>query len=371
VAIASLGNNRRELWPVAWKGGFAALQSVNGDARTIWLSSDGVAWSDHRLPGRFDSFGLLAFGDRLALGEHHQDASFSRSRVTVWWSSDGRSWERGGTVDAIADTPGYAAGGGLGVLGDRLAVVSYIQPYSCCGGAQPGRPYDDRGSAARPAFHGAAAARDELGMWAWTSTDGVAWTKERMRGLGTDSLGLITHGRQGFLGIRAGNKGGSFIRSDDGIAWEALGPVPPGVDLYSSVEMVSSGDGFVLAADTGQTIRTPGVAGPHLSVWRVAIDGSFRTVFDHAGWQLMSLAADGPVVVASAHDYSPYPELERAFALTSTDGGATFDLSAGWPGMDTATCIGPVAVHDGSAVASGACGIRKAPEIIVANLQQP
>lgn len=350
VGIESLGDNFQQLRPIAWSKGFAALEDRNGRARALWISADGRTWTTSRLPVTVGYSAVLALDDRLVLIETHMNTR--GSRIVVWSSSDGRHWKRQSEIPAFARTPGYFAGASVIVLRNRLALVGFVGPYSCCGGARPGN----------------AAGRGENGMWIWTSSDGVSWTRQRMRGLGDDSLGFITRGAGGYLGIRAGPRGNSIARSSDGVRWETLGPVPADVDLSSVVEFVASGDGYVLAADTGDTRGGLNGRGPRLTIWQVSRDGVFTEVFDRAGWQVISLASDGAAVVIVGEDYNEHDELRNALALVSTDAGETFTVSAGWPGMAASKCLGPVTIHHHTAVASGACGVRTAPEILVAQL---
>jgi hypothetical protein len=143
------------------------------------------------------------------------------------------------------------------------------------------------------------------------------------------------------------------------------------VDLSSVVEFVASGDGYVLAADTHDARGAPNGRGPHLTIWQVSRDGAFTEVFDRVGWQVESLASDGAAVVMVGEDYNESDALRDALALVSTDGGATFAISAGWPGMAATKCLGPLAIHGHTAVAGSECGIEGAPEILVADLPKP
>jgi hypothetical protein len=149
-----------------------------------------------------------------------------------------------------------------------------------------------------------------------------------------------------------------------------LSAVPAEVDLSSATELVASEGGYVLAADAARD--NPTGRGPHLTIWQISTDGRFTEVFDQASWQVISLASDGPAVVMTGYIYDGgYTELQHPIALVSLDQGATFSLSAGWPDLEAATCIGPVAIHDLVAIAGSACSQTPAPEVLVARLSQP
>jgi hypothetical protein len=367
VVVPALGDNRRIYRPVAWPGGFAALEAVEQNADTIWFSADGLNWTSTALnvPFRVSPGALQAFGGRLLLVDAHSHGSPIGESITLWWSRDGRHWDRGGSIDIAAETPEYVARGSLRVLGNRLAVVSYIGPNTCCG-ARPGR-------GVIPARSSAAGARDELGMWVWTSDDGVDWVKQRMRGLGVDSLDVITSDQGGIAGIRVGTDGAFFVRSTDGIQWATLGPLPADVDPYALGALVGTPDGHVFAADTAEARDEPYDGHTRLTVWRVSADGVFTEVFEQRDWEVHWLLATGNSVVGIGYDYDPTSDASRRpLALVSTDSERTFTLSAGWPALEDLGCIGQVAMSDRTIlVTRNECGIENPPELILAKLPQP
>jgi hypothetical protein len=133
------------------------------------------------------------------------------------------------------------------------------------------------------------------------------------------------------------------------------------------LELVASGNGYVLAGDTGVTRGTPDGRGPRLTIWQVSSDGAFTEVFDRPGWQLNSLAARGATVITAGQEYRASQADQRALALVSSDGGATFAISAGWPALAESSCFGPVAIHARTAVAAIGCHDGQ-PEVVVAEL---
>jgi hypothetical protein len=363
--LPSLGDDWRGLEPIAWSGGFAALESVFGEVSAVWVSTDGFRWASQELPGTpSENVSLVAFRDGLVLSDILGDYRHPTFRLRH--STDGRNWKLLGQVGIDPETPGYVGGGNLTAIGDRLALIAYIGPDTCCG-ALPA--HDSTGSGWPNSGHAAAApGTDELGMWAWTTDDAITWTKERMRGLGNDGLSVMTPAARGFVGIREHVPENWLVQSADGIEWHRIGTLPPDVNLYSAVQLQATDDGYVLAADTAESRGAVRGAGPHLTIWRVSLDGTFTEVFDRTGWQLLGLAARGSTVLMTGHDYSPFVQGQHALALVSRDAGASFELSAGWPAMTAGRCLGGVAFHGRTVIASAACGVRSAPEILVGDL---
>jgi hypothetical protein len=351
-ALGSLGLHRHFLQPIAWEGGFAALDDRTLRRTRLWLSADGHSWTARRLPFHATGFGteLLAYRDSLVTAQRHGD--IRSTRFDVWLSGDGTRWEHRGSVATSAATPGFVSGGNLVALGERLAVIGYVGPNTCCG-ARPGQPAPGR-----------AIARTELGTWAWISDDGRSWERTRIRGVGTDPMGVFGRTDAGYVGVRNDGTAAWIIHSADGLHWTSFAQVPPEVDLDGYWLVAPTADGYVLAADTGD--QSP--SGYDMTVWRVSPDGAFSRVLEQADRQLSGLAAQGQTVVVLSDEFHAADPRTGATALVSSDGGATFDVSAGWPDMAATDCLHSVVIRERVAVAGGGCEVQDGPSLYVADL---
>ena len=366
VALGSLGDRRR-LSPIAWSGGFAALDANVDRHHRMWLSADGRSWTSHGLPRPLNARGttLLAFRGSLVL----VDVSYvvRGSVYDIWMSRDGLTWAQRTTLSTLAALPNDVEFGSMMALGNRLALFSYISPQGS-GGARPASIDGAYQLSPRYPRDGAAMSRgapilSERGMYLLTSSDGRAWTRQRMKGVAHDFINVFSAEPGSVDGIREIGSRFWLVHSRNGIRWQAVAPLPQQIGEGDIFTLVATTDGYVLSADTGEAHA---LAGPALTVWRVSRGGTFTQVFDRVQWGGTGLEASGATVVITGNASS---RAERAFALVSTDSGATFQISAGWPAMQSAAgCFGAVAIRDGTAVASSACTIDPSSTLLVAEL---
>ncbi len=350
VALPKLKGTQHYLEPIAWSGGFAALDDRIQSQARLWLSPDGHHWTRYRLPFWPTVFGtqVVAFHDGLVLARISQ-VGITGFRFEVWMSGDGKTWQQRGSIATAAETPGYVASGELVALGDRLAVYGYIGPYNSGG--------------VHPASTAATAAQSELGQWVWTSADGRSWRRQRVQGVGTDGVGISGWTDQGFVGIRGNGSRGWLVRSPDGIHWKTIAPLPAKVDLDSPAELVATASGYVLAADTlerGECCQ--------LTVWHVSRSGVFTQILEQFHWEANGLAADGATVVVTSYEYHGLEARTDPLALVSRDGGKSFALSAGWPALQGTDCLREVAVNHGTVVAAGGCDVTSGPALLVTDV---
>jgi hypothetical protein len=177
----------------------------------------------------------------------------------------------------------------------------------------------------------------------WVSDDGIDWTAVDPRGLGSGQLWLIGSGVSQFLGA-VGTAGQSWnaVISTDGMHGSHIGQWPGPVDALPLA--AQSEAGYVVAVENVD-------AG--FPIWTSADGGTWvERLQPPDGWELDALAADGKDVVTlgSNVDGDHVPVV----ALVSSDGGLTWDPSAGWPAM-SGGCVESVAIKSGVAVAVGGC----------------
>lgn len=343
---------RHRLTPIVWRGGFAALDvGVRADS-ALWLSTDGHIWVAQPLPFQPTELGtsLVAFRDSLVLGDQHYAGS--DMRFEFWTSADGTRWRHAGSLRLNARTPGYSAWGDLVALRDRLAVYSYIGPAGS-GGARPAGAAAETAQAEPPASN-------ELGMWAWTSSDARSWTRHRVTGIGTDYVSVYRD-TQGYVGVRSFIERPWLVRSSDGIHWFTVARMPKTVILNRGFTFAATRDGYLMAAEARTT------KGVNLTIWHVSRSGRFTRVFRQLGRDAAGMAVHGSlVVVTSFPDRST--DSGRALALVSTDDGRSFELSAGWPALEITDCVRDVVIAGHTVVAGGGCHVRGGPALLVADL---
>jgi hypothetical protein len=333
--MTELGEDTSIRSVTAWRGGFAALGSRGpkcprrGDRMTVWLSRDGSDWTAMHEPFgpchrdiRVDHIVGLS-GGLVALGSDGM-------RLAVWRSRGGRIWQRvRGQVAFERPDPVPTSEYFLWV--DH--VVERDGRLVASGGYVPGggdREHFDR---------------------VWTTEDGLRWTGRRLRGgmaTATDEEGFI-----GLVSLRHWPRGVDcdvgvlyeVARSPDGQRWERTdaGRLPCG----NQVGVVHHGpsDAYLAVRQEG---RLPAiVVSQDMRSWsHVPLDpGMFGG--PELTWDPDAIeAGDGVVVIAGAD-----PD-NHLWALI-TEGGRTWELSAGWPEMrDVAGLVGVAIGHGRIGVAT-------------------
>ncbi len=351
VGLAGFGDRRAVDPPIAWHGGFADTEGKFNDLHLL-ISPDGSAWREAAIPfSDKHGFDMVAFRSGLVLADHHP--VFQGMRYGIWMSGDGFNWRYLGSVTTRAMTLGYDIGGALVALGDRLGILAFIGPPVGDGGVRPGGA-GVAGVGEPRATGGAAVGTDEIGTWAWTSADGRTWQRQRVIGAGTQGIQRMVVGPDGFAGFHSGFDTGPLMHSNDGINWTRLAALPDAIDPSTVGYLAATDDGYVVV-----TLPYAPAQGdrPFFSIWRVSKDGVFTHVLDRPHAELIDIQASGPVVVITANegDFAPELPFGIGFALVSTDSGATFQLSAGWPAMRSAGCLSSAAIHDRVVIAGTGC----------------
>lgn len=181
--------------------------------------------------------GVVRFGDRyVAVGAvvSRQSAS-SESRVVVWMSVDGKSWDM---HDDIGGFP-YATPAKVLTDGDHLLVLGRsADPLDCCIGVQPA---------------------------AWVSNDGINWTRAE-----GPAPSVVAVAAEGFIGAVVDDEEFRFVTSADGRSWtdasEAFRGAIDGLAVDARGRAVAVGHVVVPS-------EIDGSATTDLAVWRSA-DGS-------------------------------------------------------------------------------------------------
>lgn len=304
-------------WAVtAWSGGFAMLEGRhNGWVR---LSADGSSWSDRIDVGRpVAGTGAIApYGEGLiAVGRRSED-------LVAWTSADGKRWRpmNGSPIfdgTEVGNLTAYVQR--LETVGDRTLLQGVVAcPESIC---------------------------QEAGPRLWGLTRGGRWERLPLR-IDAGRIVDVFAGRDRFLAtVETGADATAdlLVASRDGRSWRRVGTLGPDA-ANRRVQVGEAGAGFVLV-EPDQAAGTLTLLSP---------DGTTRTTTsvppaptDVLWWLIV---VDGDTVMVPGYSPSAGP-----LAVVSTDGGATWALSAGWP--DTADgCFRGGAVRGATAVTVGECG---------------
>jgi hypothetical protein len=311
----------------AWSGGFAMLDS--GRDGWVRLSTDGTTWSGRNpvaYAGAPSRGRIAAYGDGLVVvGGRGRD-------LVAWRAADGRRWRQLGRTPIFAGDRDRAVGAGveqLVVVGDRALVRGWVDcPEVACpeagdrlwGLAGNGRwrelPIDVRGGRLRDVFAG------------------------RERFLATVDTGATAEGGGGLT------EPDQLVGSRDGRGWEVLGTLP--ADAANAGALVGeTARGFVLVEGYRDENEDGGAI-------LVSEDGTTWTeawVPPGDGWvEWHDLSVDGDTMLLTGES------ADGPLAVVSTDGGATWTLSAGWPST-AGGCFRAGALAGATAVAAGPCGV--------------
>jgi hypothetical protein len=299
----------------AWAAGFVAVGSDNG-MPMAWTSADGRLWQSAEPPPaptdgiRVEMFDVIAGGPGLiAVGTETGGNPCSASgpvelastgeaaiRAIVWTTADGLHWTRvpdGHPFDLAAMTRLVGIGSTFVALGAAThACVNRGMTWTSTDGRgwtphvvsafTVGGPTDAIGQGGRLVAVGQSGCPTSAGCSgaAWTSSDGIAWTKGAGKIAGSYGLTSVTATPGGFLA--AGSDGqttqGRFWTSTDGVSWGGPAATLPG--SLGQLEPVSNG--YVAAGDSAIWASTDG------STWTDVTHGSLTT---HTQF---SLVAHGP-----------------------------------------------------------------------------
>ncbi len=269
----------------------------------------------------------------VAVGE---DRSSGQSSVTVFASTDGRSWE----IRGAFEPPGGFLPFGVSVANGRIVIVGatttnftdgriwVLEESGSWTGVQPGPlgldgPGDEvvtsvEWSAARGFVAGGSVVRDGHEIpTLWRSPDGVAWTRlpdgtPPNDGRNAAILRIVAVD-SGFLASGLSDAGPRLWRSGDGTSWTAL-PPPPTMsgDLPFVVGAQGGGKLIVVTINEfgSQLHRRDG------SRWVRADTGSAFPQAKGAS-ELVDVAAMGSRVIAIGQDSD-----ERPLVMVSSGGGA-------------------------------------------------
>lgn len=334
---ATLGGSDTRLVDVTAHGtGFAAL-GVPWDAPRaigsprVWMSDTGVDWrvsstSFAGVDGRGASLDRIVdlAGRLVAIGR-------DGARLMAWYSDDGTSWRRARGA-SLAPSSGGQAGIRPGLVIDGVAVST-----------------DQRLLVVAHAPRGVSGAVRR----AWASDDGRRWEHITPTGLGSDVVRAVSAGPAGFLAVgtvtEASGTRARLLASPDGVAWRSIGDLPVGADR----------------------VVWDGIVGRYVAGGRLALSGRLEaaavwTSVDGVAWRLaahtwgaalidLTLLVSGPTIVLATPGFHEDMGWSWWSALVSTDGGATWQVSAGWPVQGEVLCPAVGAAGPAGLVVGG-CG---------------
>jgi class 3 adenylate cyclase len=276
-AMTAVTGGRRGLVAVGWS-------SSSGDMdAAVWTSSDGSSWKGvagaEELGGVGDQvMNRVAPGGPGLIAVGYEDAGEGRDGA-IWTSSDGLSWDRVRSADAILGGIGNQEVRSLAGSGDRLVAVGYddargdldAAAWSSRGGRRwrrvphaarvfggPGEQYMNAVTAHRSGFVavGWDTVHTSLDAAAWTSSDGTAWERvpqdevefggqgrQLMYGVDSGGSGLVAVGRD----TSGGGSDAAVWFSEDGVTWAR-----------------SPGDEEILGGDRAQEMRWVAFLGDRL-----------------------------------------------------------------------------------------------------------
>ena len=341
----------RSMGSTAWAGGFASVHAGDDRVLSSWVSADGQTWQHASLPvGITWVSALLPLGDGLAIIADTEDFDPDAWTFEVWTSGDGLRW-RQASRQRIR-TPERYAGYRRIVHGywptDRgiVALQTYTQ-QPCCGFAPGSMSFV------------AAKEREPDVTFAWTSSNGRRWTRQRasgVHGYPGQHLGFSISAGEGELLAVWPERSRRIGRSTDGVHWRTVGRYPAQLDTYAPFELARTADGFVLAGEPSDSdIGT----GNTLTVWRRSGGGPWVRTLEPRQGTPWSMASMGETVIVTGDRLDP-DELEAddpsrlSWLLVSADGGATWDDALSWFGDDP-WCLGGLTERDGTVLLGASC----------------
>ena len=229
------GDAVQSLRAVAFAGKGVAFGGDNPATSPVWTSADGGAWKhagdgDAGIDGRVNAVDVDR-GRWVAAGDIVDDESGEAYKGGVWTSDDGRSWKKAadvaldeGTVSDVAVASDTTVIAGFDVAGGKI--------WTARGGADFA-PADNQDFAAAT-IQGVTATGDgfvavgrslaDQQVVAWTSQDGVTWTRQdlpsEMFAPDEEINELATVGERIFA-VGATPQGGAVWTSQDGLSWSA------------------------------------------------------------------------------------------------------------------------------------------------------
>ncbi len=335
LALASIGRPRPVVPDEAWVrrsigdpgsvamviggGGNSLLAATSPNGApyedTVWRSTNGVSWAPiaDETPFAKSWIGgflqldhsVLAYGSRL-------DAA-GKETIATWTSDDGASWQLlsdAGSTNPLDDQ-----------VRERLASVVPGGPGFVAVGSASGTTADVPS--------------------AWTSTDGVAWTRTAALD-GVAVVGLV-RANGGFLALTRGDRISSW-RSTDGTTWSP-GTFPVTVPCCGIGAMANLPGGTPLGAiavspsGSSPALRPSAFVTRDAETWtRIELPSPPEACVVTASWRTCpviatAVAADaGHVVVAGSTSTTQAGPL-RAVFWTSADGGRTWTVSEETPSL--------------------------------------
>ena len=227
----------------------------------LFYSWDGMSWTETKHTSGINQDLRMAFGGgRFVLSGRKDGEQTAR----IAYSADGRIWENAQVPAGRAFPRAMAYGGGQFIaVGDGGSLLRSSDCVNWSAATVAGSP-DFRELAWNGTAWLATAINPDNGTAevAWTSPDGIAWTK---RGLLGSYAGPIIGNNGVFLVM--GWYNGIKISADNGVTWRNA-TMPPGVDNWSARQVAVADDGTMFAYGL-----VMGVDG-HPPVPLVSVDGS-------------------------------------------------------------------------------------------------
>ncbi len=277
--------------------GCTALPGIECDAPSLWTSVDALTWSEPILlptiPGEIHGQASAAAVTRAGLAVGGLVVRDDRVHAVLWFSSDGRPFERVGDAASLAD----AAVGNLTSVGDRFIAVGARAPY---GGefygfrawsSDDGRTWVDRTPVDPGEAVGGGLIAVEGGLvgWGptctvcvpetawWRSPDGLTWAATgnelAQAGANVTTVGVNDGGLVAFGTIGGGDEPllpAAWSRGTGADRWEPAQP-PTQPEGMSVTRYLLVGHGAALAGQTSVEERPIGLVwlwGPGDDVWR-------------------------------------------------------------------------------------------------------
>ncbi|HET9083218.1 MAG TPA: zf-HC2 domain-containing protein [Candidatus Limnocylindrales bacterium] len=275
----------------------AVAPCTNGPA--VWRSADGQTWERVRLdlgPGIIDRFSspvLAITADErryVMVGYAHtlaEDGAVG-AHAAAWTSSDGIDWTRAVDSDDM-DVGGCVDTGEEPSCGGMRDVAPTANGYVAVGQALVGPAWNQ----ARPA--------------AWTSPDGLTWTRADtgldfdgfLSGVAVGAAGPVAVGTICLPDCYGSNAGGVAVSSADGATWTST----PMTGAPAIEGIASTGPEYFAVGTIALNRPVPGPQAVELQLWRT-VDGvvwrretALPSLADVANFQGLDVVADASRVV--------------------------------------------------------------------------